>query len=158
MNYYYNFWECICHWKILPILHDWLPEEVYFWGALKWTHTRRLSGLWDDGEQKVTKWQQGHWNMANDGVTSYHFGGPQINELKSQMSPCWRQTKRLRRSGTNPPLRSCRASRGSSRRTRTLGSSFPPAVAPHMPREQVAWTKWSIATLWHSDKKKKGKK
>lgn len=72
----------------------------------------------------------------------------------TQMSPSWLQMKGLRRSGTNPPLRSCRASRGSSRRTRTLGSGLPPAAAPHMPQEQVAWTKWSIATLWHSDKKR----
>lgn len=35
----------------------WSPEEMYFWGALKWTHTMRLSGLWEKGEYNVIQWQ-----------------------------------------------------------------------------------------------------
>lgn len=53
---------------MLLILHDWLPEEMYFWGALKWTHTMRLSGLWDNGECKVIKWRQNKIRTLKHGL------------------------------------------------------------------------------------------
>lgn len=60
--YILHIWEKIwlflrSHWKPLMFPNYWSPEEMYFWGALKWTHTMRLSGLCEDGEYKVIQWQ-----------------------------------------------------------------------------------------------------